>query len=548
MIKKYCILILLLSLCLKAECQLKFIIEDFEGLSNGTSELKKSGLFAYGSAKLNVDKVYNTKSGYSGEQAIAVSWEGKESYGGWGKGITLNVELDIATDCFNFYFYNDQATGVTSNLRLTLQDDDNNDSKFIDKDDDSWIYDFKPEKKNEWQLISIPLSHFKDQNKSGDNNFNISYHKGKLLTFLMSFTDSELPKKEEQFIMDFITFSKGSLPTGTSILAPPAATENDFCNLGAWSEEGNDARYADIAIGFNSHFNTQKNNLSMVHFFYPFSAQKGSIKELYPSVEKINKVIHAGYKPMITLENHFLKVNKKQGQPNLYSIVEGHFDYFFEEWARQIKKVDGEVYLRILHEFNGNWYAWCIADNDKDPKLYVRAYKHIHNIFRQQQANNVKFIWCPNSMSVPQASWNFILDAYPGDQYVDFVALDVYNGAGEQGIPVWRSFRKETIESYFLLTQNFPSKPLFICETSSRERMKGEAENLQSKAEWIQNMSEALKSDLSKIRLIAWFNEDKYRVDSSIESKQSFTKYIWNDKYFLNDKYKVLTDSSENNK
>ncbi len=167
--------------------------------------------------------------------------------------------------------------------------------------------------------------------------------------------------------------------------------------------------------------------------------------------EMLSKVIEEGYIPLITLEDHFANLKPGMKQPNLYSIVEGHFDSFFNEWAKQIKQVKGIVLLRILHEFNGDWYPWCIANNDKKPELFVNAFRHIRNIFYAQDARNVKFIWCPNSMSIPQENWNFILDAYPGNEWVDFVALDIYNGAGKAS--TWPSCINEGSENNFFATE-----------------------------------------------------------------------------------------------
>jgi beta-mannanase len=186
-----------------------------------------------------------------------------------------------------------------------------------------------------------------------------------------------------------------------------------------------------------------------------------------------------------------------------------------------------------LHEFNGDWYPWSIAKNDKNPELFKKAYKHIHDLFRAQNAWNVKFVWCPNSKSSPQESWNFIMDAYPGGEFVDYVGMDVYNGAGENGVPIWRSFRKEAIENYFLLNTWLSDKPLIICETASRERKMSETGNVQSKAEWLMQMNDALKTDLSKIRMVCWFNQyNNFKINSSGEAKEAWYTQFWLDPYF----------------
>ena len=123
------------------------------------------------------------------------------------------------------------------------------------------------------------------------------------------------------------------------------------------------------------------------------------------------------------------------------------------------------------------------------------------------------------------------LDAYPGNEYVDFVGLDIYNGAGKSIL--WKSFRKEGIENYFILTQQLPDKPLLICETASRERKSNETDFAQNKAEWICQMSDALKSDMSKIRLLSWFNEtETFKINSSKETQNAYLNYIIKDDYF----------------
>jgi beta-mannanase len=143
-------------------------------------------------------------------------------------------------------------------------------------------------------------------------------------------------------------------------------------------------------------------------------------------------------------------------------------------------------------------------------------------------------------MSMPQEKWNFIMDAYPGDEYVDLVGLDIYNGAGQES-SVWRSFRKEGIENYFMLTDRLPGKPLLVCETASRERGAGEGEG-QTKAQWIAQLSEALQSDMRAIKLLAWFNEKStFKINSSPSSKKAYQDHIVKDGYFRSSNQPLLS-------
>jgi beta-mannanase len=538
------LLFVIVSFCYTpAEAQLKFLLEDFEGLADGSSGLKENGVFSFGFAKVEVDsKVHAVPLDYCGRKALRIERTDKPAYGGWGKGIGANIDLVPTEDYLNFYVYfplNTPLVEASNALKIELQEDDNQDNVYKREQDDSWTYTLVIENvpvakkaEEQWSLISIPLSKFKDDNPGGDGDFNISYQEGKLFSVIFSFVGENNFRVKQECYFDFVCFSKGKLPQGKTTFSAPAAAKNDFCSLGAWSAEGNTAHFAEIGGVFEKHFESGSHKkLGVVHFFQPFGKEDQNKLIQYPSVERINKVIKQGYLPMITLENHFVNSTPNAKQPNLYSIVEGHFDSFFGYWASQIKQVNGVVLLRILHEFNGDWYPWCVVNNSKNPELLAKAFRYIHNIFKENKVNNVKFIWCPNSMSVPQESWNQIMNAYPGDEYVDYVGLDIYNGAGKS--TTWRSFRREGIENYFVLTQKLPHKPLFICEVASREKKGSEPNSLQSKADWIQQMSEALKSDMSKIKLLTWFNEkETFKINSSREAKNAFLNYVMKDDYF----------------
>jgi len=496
-------------------CQLKFVVEDFEGFSDGATDLKANGVFTFGDVTASVVQGKTLGQSYSGQRCIELNKSGNMKYGGWGKGIGLNIDLDPDQDYLNFYVFQPISNGWNT-VKIEIQEDDNGDNIYEKDQDDSWIYLQNLVGKNSWELISIPLNKFKDNNRGGDGLFNVNYKEGKLFCLIFSFLDSSGTKKVSTWNFDFVCFSKGKLSTGTGLFDAPLAIENNYCTLGAWSRDS-----------FENNFrNETKIKLGVIHFFQPFAVDGGNNQNLYPSVERINNIIRRGCIPMITLENHYVNTKSSVKQPNLYSILEGHFDRFFADWARQIKQVNGTVLLRILHEFNGNWYPWCTVNNDKNPKLVINAYRHICEIFKAEGVTNVRFIWCPNSMSFPQEEWNSIMEAYPGDRYVDFVALDVYNGAGK-GFSVWRSFRKEGIENYFVLTQLLPDKPFLICETSSRERKETERKPAQNKSDWIMQMSEALSSDMSQIKLLTWFNEkETFKINSSEDARKGFLKYV----------------------
>lgn len=76
--------------------------------------------------------------------------------------------------------------------------------------------------------------------------------------------------------------------------------------------------------------------------------------------------------------------------------------------------------IRIGWEFNGNWYRWSAA---QDPASFVTYYQRIVTAMRSVPGQEFKFIWNP---SLGQQAIGADL-VYPGDAYVDYIGMDVYN-------------------------------------------------------------------------------------------------------------------------
>lgn len=85
--------------------------------------------------------------------------------------------------------------------------------------------------------------------------------------------------------------------------------------------------------------------------------------------------------------------------------------------------------LRIGPEFNGKWFRWTIDQND-GPRLFVAYWRQIVATLRAVPGANFKFDWCANNGSAYANNGSGQLeaaDAYPGDDVVDYIGLDVYD-------------------------------------------------------------------------------------------------------------------------
>ena len=75
---------------------------------------------------------------------------------------------------------------------------------------------------------------------------------------------------------------------------------------------------------------------------------------------------------------------------------------------------------------NGYWYPWSEQRNGNQPGDYVKAWRHVVDIFRSVGATNATWVWCVNT---PDHITTPLTELYPGDNYVDWTAIDGYNKA-----------------------------------------------------------------------------------------------------------------------
>lgn len=211
----------------------------------------------------------------------------------------------------------------------------------------------------------------------------------------------------------------------------------------------------------------------------------------------------------------------------LKNIVAGKHDKYIDSWAQAAKSFGNELWIRWGHEFNGNWYPWSLSANGKNGKLYAAAFRHIHGRFTRAGALNVKWIWCFNAESVPDAAWNDPKKAYPGDSYVDMISIDGYNFGNSLSHSRWQSFDEVFSAPYRKAVSTWKHKPLMVGETSC-------ATTGGDKTAWIKAMDGALKKRFPKFGSVVWFEAQKeadWRMASS-PSTRAASRALWNQNYY----------------
>ncbi|HEY5547983.1 MAG TPA: glycosyl hydrolase [Coriobacteriia bacterium] len=249
-------------------------------------------------------------------------------------------------------------------------------------------------------------------------------------------------------------------------------------------------------VGFETEIGA---HAAVVNFFV-------SDAESFPAA-RVQNVVDHGSIPMITLEFW------STGVGGLSTITGGSRDAKIAQFADGAKASGQVVWLRPFHEMNGNWYPWGGTMAGNSPQQLVAAWQHVKDIFTARGATNVKFVWCVNNDSVPNTSANQIANYWPGDAYVDYVALDGYNSGTAASWSTWRSFGGTFGASYGTVTR-LTAKPLFIAETASVEQGG-------DKAAWITDMFKSIVTTYPRVTGVCWFNANKerdWRVDSSTAS------------------------------
>lgn len=120
-----------------------------------------------------------------------------------------------------------------------------------------------------------------------------------------------------------------------------------------------------------------------------------------------------------------------KGTP-LADVAAGRHDAAFQAAARAIAAAQPKAIIRLGWEMNLEDSAWFAKGQEAD---YIAAFRRVVGIFRKE-ARGFTFDWCPGWG--PQGMPADL--AYPGDDVVDYIGLDVYDfkteGSPEQQ---WRT-------------------------------------------------------------------------------------------------------------
>jgi cellulose synthase/poly-beta-1,6-N-acetylglucosamine synthase-like glycosyltransferase len=220
--------------------------------------------------------------------------------------------------------------------------------------------------------------------------------------------------------------------------------------------------------------------------------------------KKINDIRSKKQIPLITWEpwaSTFKMADTIEALKNEKNILRyinsGHFDAYVGKVARYLKSLETPVFLRFAHEFDNPQYPWSPA-GDNSPNDFVHAWKRVHEIFREEQAENVVWVWNP---------WkaNNMKRYYPGDDYVDWIGVTGLNYGTFNASAQWHEFR-ELYLPYHRAIKDLTGKPVILAEFGSL-KLGGNQQN------WVKNAFRSIDSHFKEIEGLVFFNS---RFDTNL--------------------------------
>ena len=223
---------------------------------------------------------------------------------------------------------------------------------------------------------------------------------------------------------------------------------------------------------------------------------------------EFTRLMRRGIVPVLSWEPWDNQAGLIQPEYSMDEIAGGRHDDFVRSWARDIATLESPVVLRFAHEMNGHWYPWSAYRNGNSPEAYVRAWRHLHQVFEEEGASNVIWCWSVNvNRFLPNRPFE---SYYPGDDFVDVIGISGYSVREDDDfVTVYGTTFDELAE----LTE----KPVLVTEI-------GVGGNRETRPSRIESLLTGLATDPTVIGYV-WFQKSKredWKIDATSETLRAY--------------------------
>ncbi|HEY1854916.1 MAG TPA: glycosyl hydrolase [Solirubrobacterales bacterium] len=240
--------------------------------------------------------------------------------------------------------------------------------------------------------------------------------------------------------------------------------------------------------------------LSLIEFSAPL-AECGSGPCSFSSfpTDEMQRIREYGAIPVLSWNTGATPTSTEMPDFQLADIYHHSYDRYLKAFAREAAEWGHPFFLRFDWEMNGNWFPWAEGANGNKPGDYVKAWRHVHDIFAAAGATNASWVWCPYANT--EGALGKFPRYYPGNKYVDWTCMDAYNfGTNRVNPRPWQSFDALFRPTYRELTEKVaPGKPVMLGEIASN----GPGAQ---KASWIRGMFKSIARSYPKVGALVWFD------------------------------------------
>jgi hypothetical protein len=173
-------------------------------------------------------------------------------------------------------------------------------------------------------------------------------------------------------------------------------------------------------------------------------------------------------------------------------------------WATAIKGYTGTIYVSFNHEPDTT-----ASQRSGTPTEFIAAYRRFVTVMREQNVTNARFAFTTavRNYSISPTSRKYAPKYYPGDAWIDVIAVDAYNmycrkKDGSFANP-WRSLAT-LLDPFMQFVAGHPDPNLVLAEWGSAE----DPADGQRKAQWINDARALFKQPAyARFEAISYWNQ-----------------------------------------
>lgn len=188
-------------------------------------------------------------------------------------------------------------------------------------------------------------------------------------------------------------------------------------------------------------------------------------------------------------------------------IYRGLMDEQLRSFARQVKEYGHPVLFRLNNEMNSDWTSYCALANMADTDIFVDTWVRLYNICQEEGANNMIWIFDPNTGSFPPGTWTNVLNYMPPAEYMHMVGLTAYC-TGYKEFDSWKDMYAQALSELKPFFQD-DEWPICIPEYGCG---KGDGTRSEEQYAWIEQMFQQTK-EMPQIKYGVWFSANDYNLE-----------------------------------